>query len=262
MNNGDPEGRYGLPLPKTNPESRLVQLRKEELMREFLGFFEAVSSGLISPEQAAEEQVERYLKLEEENGHDPLTGLLNRRGFFEVFDTDLLSFSRTIHLAQESTQKQDVTFGCLVLMDLDNFGVLNKSKGDSFGDLTLQQVAIALINGVRPDDHVARFGGEEFMIFLRGTNLADGGRVVERLRGSLSEHTSANLDYAQTGTFAIIEFPRGLTAEQLRTPKYRESLFKQAYDDVIEAKNEGKQEGRNVTMTKIGPNNFQRITLK
>lgn len=260
MTGGDTEAKYGLPPSKTNPENRLIQLRREELLREFLGLFQAVEAGAISPEAAAQEQTDRFLKLEEENGHDPLTGLLNRRGFFEAFDTDLLVFSRTIHPVPEGTIDDNSTLGCLVLMDLDDFGALNKTKGDSFGDSMLQQVAVALIDGIRPDDHAARFGGEEFMLFLRGADSSNGVKVVERLRESLPKHSLSVLGYEQTGTFAVVEFPRHLTETQLKSPEFRESLFKQAYEDAIEAKNAGKKEGKNVTMTKIGLNNFQKIT--
>lgn len=250
------EATYGLPSYE-NKDDELTQKRREALEREYLSLLQAVKMGSIPVEKAAIELADKDIQNEAESGHDSLTGLLNRRGFFELFDVDLLSFRRAIHDAKADEKP---TFGCLVLLDLDDFGIINKTKGDAFGDSILQQVAISLVEGIRPDDLVTRFGGEEFVILLRRANLTDAGKFVDRIRESIPQQTSSNLDgYKQTASFGIMEFPHGLTEEQLSMPGNRESLFKDAYDGVIEAKNEGKKAGKNVTVLNRG-GNFEIIT--
>lgn len=257
MTVGDPEANYGLSPFKLNPDDEFLERRRAALEREYLSLFQAIKMGSILVEKAALEQAEKDLRNEAESGHDGLTGLLNRKGFFELFDVDLLAFRRTIHDAKANEKP---TFGCLVLLDLDNFGILNTTKGDAFGDEILQQVAVSLQEEVRPDDLVARFGGEEFVLFLMGAKLEDAGQVVERIRKLIPHQTSSNLGYEQTASFGVVEFPLGLTEEQLSIAQNRESLFKDVYDGVIEAKIEGKRIGKNVTILNRGNGNLDRIT--
>lgn len=256
MTSSDPEATYGL-RPYEKQDDELTQRRRKALEREYLSLLQAVKTGLVSVEKSAIELADKDIRNEAESHRDGLTGLLNRRGFFERFDVDTLSFRRTIHGVKTD---EELTLGCLVLLDLDDFGIINKTKGDAFGDAVLQQVAISLVEEVRPDDLVARFGGEEFVIFLRLANLTDAGKVVERIRESIPRQTASNLGgYKQTASFGIIEFPHGLTEEQLTMPGNRESLFKDAYNGVIAAKNEGKKLGKNMTVSNRG-GAFETIT--
>lgn len=260
MSASDPEATYGLPPSTVNLDNDFLKRRRDALVGEYVELFQGIKDGRISVEDAASRQADREIQSEAENSHDPLTGLLNRRGFFELFDMDLLAFRRTIHNTQnptkETAQDEQTTsapvFGSLVLLDLDNFGIINKTKGDDFGDSVLQQVAIVLTEGVRPDDLVTRFGGEEFVLFLKGTNADDGAKVIERIRQALPQQTLTNSGYEQTATFGVMEFTQGLTEEQLIVPQNREVLFQQTYEGVIEAKKQGKDGGKNVTFINRG----------
>jgi diguanylate cyclase (GGDEF)-like protein len=92
--------------------------------------------------------------------HDPLTGLLNRAGFADVF---------TAFLATDAAQQEKTA---VLLLDLDGFKAINDACGHAAGDDMLKTVASALLQCVRTSDKVARLGGDEFGILLRNVNDA------------------------------------------------------------------------------------------
>jgi diguanylate cyclase (GGDEF)-like protein len=105
--------------------------------------------------------------------HDPLTGLGNRRRFLEI-TSDLLALARRHHRP------------CSVMMiDLDRFKRINDSFGHGGGDETLRRAADCLVGSLRGEDAIARFGGEEFAVFLPETALATASLAAERFRLSL-----------------------------------------------------------------------------
>ncbi len=103
---------------------------------------------------------------------DPLTGLANRRHFFEWLDT--------------FADDPKAAFAVLML-DLDDFKRLNDEHGHLYGDDVLASVATLLASNLRAGDHVARYGGEEFVIALPGTGLREAHRIADRLREAVSE---------------------------------------------------------------------------
>jgi diguanylate cyclase (GGDEF)-like protein len=102
---------------------------------------------------------------------DPLTGLLNRRSFEE----------RALSLLDGAEQ-----YG-LVMADLDNFKMLNDVHGHATGDRALRRFAEVLRGVTRPDDVVARIGGEEFIVLLPHARIAEAAVVAERIRTRLRE---------------------------------------------------------------------------
>lgn len=112
--------------------------------------------------------------------HDPLTGMRNRA----TLDDEL---AREIKLSVR--HNQDLS---LVILDLDDFKVINDTYGHLAGDLVLKNVATTIRSLVRETDLVYRFGGEEFLTILSNTKL-DGAKIMgERLRAALE---SSNQDY-------------------------------------------------------------------
>ncbi|MEM9320503.1 MAG: GGDEF domain-containing protein [Pseudomonadota bacterium] len=101
---------------------------------------------------------------------DPLTGLLNRRGFDRYRDAGQT--------------------GSIVYIDLDHFKQVNDQLGHDTGDLVLSDVADLLRSGLREGELVARFGGEEFVVFLPGIDLSTAQHVAERIRISASRRLS------------------------------------------------------------------------
>lgn len=109
-----------------------------------------------------------------ENGRDPLTRALNRRFLPAILGREI-SFANA-----------NGTPLCIVLLDVDHFKAINDRHGHQTGDLVLRQVAQVIMEHVRPSDFVFRYGGEEFLIVLTETRLAEGQAVAERIRHALA----------------------------------------------------------------------------
>lgn len=103
---------------------------------------------------------------------DALTGALNRRGLATVLAGDLADKLRTA-----------------ILLDLDDFKRVNEAHGHNVGDAVLAEVGQAIRDALRPSDHVARIGGDEFLVMIEGDEEIAGTRAAERIRlvvGSVS----------------------------------------------------------------------------
>lgn len=111
------------------------------------------------------------------SGRDYLTGLDNRRGFFE----------RAIPvLAQAKRMRQPY---CVVLLDLDDFKQINDRFGHDKGDLALRAAAETIMANSRSYDLAGRWGGEEFILLLPQCSAEGGWSLAEKLRHALEENT-------------------------------------------------------------------------
>ena len=119
------------------------------------------------------EETER--KLKGEALQDPLTGLLNRRGMLETIRACLSYLQR----------KQQ--HAALLMIDLDFFKKINDEHGHDVGDVVLVEVAETMALLLRESDVLARFGGEEFLLFLPQTSTEQARLVAERLLVSVNE---------------------------------------------------------------------------
>ncbi len=131
---------------------------------------------------------------------DPLTHLSNRRALMEVIRLEEQRLLRG---------RQALSF---VMADIDHFKHINDSLGHEAGDEVLRQVSQVLAAGVREIDHLARWGGEEFLVVLPGTDEAEAAVVAERLRTAISAR--AVRSQTVTVTFGVSEVRDGETAEQ------------------------------------------------
>ncbi|HEX7290350.1 MAG TPA: GGDEF domain-containing protein [Conexibacter sp.] len=105
---------------------------------------------------------------------DPLTGLLNRRGFEERLDIEL---ARAI---------RDASSLAVVVLDLDRFKDVNDTHGHEVGDRVLTWIGAVLTEHVRGVDVAARLGGDEFVVALPRTDVADALHVAERVRAAVA----------------------------------------------------------------------------
>jgi len=100
---------------------------------------------------------------------DPLTGMLNRRAAEGRLDEEL------------ARAKRHGEGFALAMLDLDFFKAVNDRYGHAVGDEVLKVVAARILAGLREEDWVARWGGEEFLVFLRDADVREAVFVIERL---------------------------------------------------------------------------------
>lgn len=121
------------------------------------------------------ENVELVERLNQKANTDELTGLLNRRELFNAGEQALLR-----------CRAARIPLG-LIMIDLDYFKQINDTYGHAAGDDALKHVANMLKQGLRESDILGRYGGEEFVIFLPGTDLSRTLHTAERLRRRIAE---------------------------------------------------------------------------
>jgi diguanylate cyclase (GGDEF)-like protein len=121
---------------------------------------------------------------------DPLTGLLNRRGFDRTI-TDLNKGGRV--------------GGAVVTCDIDHFKQVNDQFGHAAGDRVIQSLALALRHGLPVNAISARFGGEEFVAFLPNASLAEAGILAQTLRGRFAaqDWRHIHIDRQITASFGV-----------------------------------------------------------
>lgn len=111
--------------------------------------------------------------LEQLSATDGLTQLYNHRHFQN-------QFSREAKRAERTSGPL-----CLVLVDVDDFKLLNDRLGHSAGDRVLHEIARAMAGQIRQTDYLARYGGEEFALLLPQTGVDGGTALAEKVRGAV-----------------------------------------------------------------------------
>ena len=132
--------------------------------------------------------------LDEQARTDPLTELLNRRGFEREVEAEL-----------ERAERYGRPFA-LLSADIDGFKQLNDARGHLAGDAALQRVADVLRAAQRGADRVARVGGDEFMVLVPESSGAAAQALVERLETALEEAFSDE-PLGLTVSFGVADFP-------------------------------------------------------
>ena len=129
---------------------------------------------LIKQNKTQEQLTETLIKLEQAASTDELTGLFNRR-----------EINRLLAYEYQQIQRHHTT-ASLIIFDLDNFKLVNDTYGHCCGDKVIQSVANTLKDGFRVTDSVARWGGEEFIVLMPNTHLADAQQVVQRVIATIA----------------------------------------------------------------------------
>ena len=145
---------------------------------------------------------------------DGLTGLLNHAAM-------------QVRVREEIARaKRDGTPLSYVIVDLDDFKHVNDVRGHQAGDEVLRQVAEVLQAALRPDDQVARYGGDEFVLLLPGTDEAGARITAERVRDAIAEELIGACSLG--------------VAEWLQEPLDADALLDNAHRALLVAKRTGK----------------------
>lgn len=142
------------------------------------------------------------VRLEKEATHDSLTGVYNRKKFDDTLAYEL-----------DKCARYDEVFS-LIMFDIDFFKKVNDTYGHLFGDMVLKKIAQEVKERLRHSDVFARWGGEEFVIFLPLANSDQAFEVANFLRQKIQELVFDE-DVKVTCSFGVAEFNKHLEKEQL-----------------------------------------------
>lgn len=154
---------------------------------------------------------------------DSLTGIANRRQIVQQL-TELVADRRNSY--------QDIG---VIMTDIDHFKRINDQFGHQAGDQVLRLAAMALRNCLRQQDHIGRYGGEEFLMVLPGASTAQASRIAERCRLALAELDIPGNNTSLTASFGVSCLPQcELTGIDL--------IVRQADDAMYSAKQQGRNQ--------------------
>lgn len=180
------------------------------------------------------ELVDSYTKLEEKKDEfenlskrDALTGLLNRHGIHEAVRK----------LFNDNTEKLAST---VIIFDIDHFKRINDRRGHDVGDAVLEQLSSIFLRNTRQGDIVGRWGGEEFLLVCKDTNIYNGLRIAEKLRETVAAHRFNVSDGELLVTASL-----GVAA--VKEDDSFEKVFKRADEALYHAKGSG----RNCVMSEL-----------
>ncbi|MFC3440516.1 GGDEF domain-containing protein [Sphingobium rhizovicinum] len=147
---------------------------------------------------------------------DPLSGLLNRRGF------------------DEAVARRHRRGGSLIACDIDHFKRVNDEHGHGLGDRVIVALGDMLRTLAPADAVAARFGGEEFILFLPGTDAAGAAGIAEAVRTHFAEQAAARLGLSRPLTASF-----GLTTLHRADPSIHDAIAR-ADSALYEAKEKGR----------------------
>ncbi len=168
-----------------------------------LGLMTAVGSQLASNLEVAQ----LHDRLKREASHDPLTRLFNRRLFLDRLEEEIAR-----------AQQNALPFS-IIFLDVDELKRINDTYGHLAGDALLREVANALMDAVRGEDLVARYGGDEFVLLLPSTGASAAASVSQRITDGIARHrfmAGRELLEIPGVSLGVATFPdQGRTVEQL-----------------------------------------------
>lgn len=171
--------------------------------------------------------ITKYMDIMEELKHlasrDALTGIFNRRYFFELSSHELEKSRRYKHPIS------------MIILDLDFFKKINDNYGHQAGDAVLKEVAGVCMNSIRSTDILGRYGGEEFIVFLPETTLTDCQIISSRI---LSNISAAAILYE--GECIKVTASLGITGVNSVTVESLDYFLKYADEALYLAKSDGR----------------------
>jgi diguanylate cyclase (GGDEF)-like protein len=134
---------------------------------------------------------------------DSLTGLYNRRYFFET---------AKVYIERAARQSEPYF---VMMMDLDRFKEINDTFGHQTGDKVLKRVASVMKHIIRPYDLLARYGGEEFVLLAMEVDDQVAWQLADRIRGAVESMDSNYLECNMCKTTCSIGIAKGVADETL-----------------------------------------------
>lgn len=157
---------------------------------------------------------------------DELTGLPNRRSMLRSLDEEIARAARSAEPL------------CIALIDIDHFKRINDRHGHGIGDEALRRFADVVRAHLRATDRFGRHGGEEFLLLMPATPLADAQRAVERLRAAVCAS-----DWNAVAPGLCLRFSAGLADYRAGGPA--DELLSRADRGLYDAKEAGRDCHRN-----------------
>lgn len=175
---------YGATLKQNLDPPKLIALIKSMASdtSKMINSMQDLQTELVASKQKVEKLHQELLSARGEALIDPLTGILNRRGFEN---------SAKLTLSNHETLSKGL---CLLMVDIDHFKLINDTYGHLFGDKVIRAIANTLKSKVRGQDSVARMGGEEFALLLAETDIAGARTVAENMRQTVERCQIQRLD--------------------------------------------------------------------
>lgn len=219
------------------PLKQSIQKRVDAIAEHIQTFQESESVRLKESEEHIKKLTEKIAKMEGDSEHlrshleetqqqaykDVLTGIPNRNAYEERLSEEVARARRYGSVL------------CMVVWDVDNFKNINDSYGHAAGDRVLKVIAEKLNDSIRETDFLARFGGEEFILLLPGTELEPTRQVAEKLRESIEatpfHFRDSNVTITVSGGIA-----------QLKKDETTNSLFERADKALYKAKESGRNQ--------------------
>lgn len=168
--------------------------QKEKEILELKAEIERLKKELFEKERLIE-------RLKQDLIHDDLTQLFTRKFFQEFLKKEL--------------EKREPEKNCLLFCDIDDFKKINDNFGHQKGDEVLKRVAKIFQESTRSEDLVARWGGEEFAIFLRGCYEQRGVLKAKFLKEKIKRFLSEEFGFLVTLSFGVKEIEKGESLEDL-----------------------------------------------
>lgn len=168
-------------------------------------------------------KIERYRALRRSMFLDSLTGLLNHTSSKQRVD------AAVAHAAAHGTPL------CVAMLDIDHFKKVNDSYGHPMGDQVIRSMGWLLTQRLRKTDAVGRYGGEEFLVILPGSNAAQAQQLLNAIRIDFGKirHPVAEGTFACTFSGGVAQWSSGQCTE---------ALIKQADDVLYQAKRDGRNQ--------------------
>ena len=204
----------------TLASGRTFKRDEERLLRTFAGQLATTLEKAQINASLAKARVQKN-EFAHQASHDALTGLANRSRFRQCLADGLPAAAAA------------GTGLAALFIDLDDFKTVNDTMGHAAGDVALKQLAARVKEWLRPVDHIARFGGEEFVVMLTATPVAEAQQVLTRLQRQLS----ASL-FMHDGREVFVTFSAGVT--DYRPGEALELALERADEALYEAKRTGK----------------------